>query len=59
MEMERVPAAGYEIIGLPVSGFDRHNPLRNIKVLYMAPVAQHDKSPRYRAALPSRHRNRE
>ena len=34
MEMERVPAAGYEIIGLPVSGFDRHNPLRNIKVLW-------------------------
>ena len=23
MEMERVPAAGYEIVGLPVSGFDR------------------------------------
>ncbi len=33
MEMERVPAAGYEIIGLPVAGFDRHNLLRNIKVL--------------------------
>lgn len=34
MEMQRVPAAGYEIIGLPVSGFDRHNPVRNIKVIY-------------------------
>ncbi|MDR0429160.1 MAG: undecaprenyldiphospho-muramoylpentapeptide beta-N-acetylglucosaminyltransferase [Tannerellaceae bacterium] len=33
MEMERIPAAGYKIIGLPVSGFDRSNPLRNLKVL--------------------------
>ncbi len=33
MEMERVPAAGYRIEGLPVSGFDRKNMLRNIKVL--------------------------
>ncbi|MDE7408008.1 MAG: UDP-N-acetylglucosamine--N-acetylmuramyl-(pentapeptide) pyrophosphoryl-undecaprenol N-acetylglucosamine transferase, partial [Muribaculaceae bacterium] len=34
MEMERVPAAGYDIIGLPVSGFDRKHLWRNIKVLY-------------------------
>ena len=34
MEMEKVPAAGYKIIGLPVSGFDRHNLLRNVKVLW-------------------------
>jgi UDP-N-acetylglucosamine--N-acetylmuramyl-(pentapeptide) pyrophosphoryl-undecaprenol N-acetylglucosamine transferase len=34
MEMERVPAAGYKITGLPVSGFDRKNMLRNIKVLW-------------------------
>ncbi len=34
MEMERVPAAGYEIIGLPVAGFDRRRPWRNIKVLW-------------------------
>ena len=34
MEMERVPAAGYRIQGLPVSGFDRKNLLRNIKVLF-------------------------
>lgn len=34
MEMERVPAAGYEIIGLPVSGFNRKNMLRNVKVLF-------------------------
>ena len=34
MEMERVPAAGYPIEGLPVSGFDRKNLLRNIKVVW-------------------------
>ena len=34
MEMERVPAAGYKIVGLPVSGFDRKRPWRNIRVLY-------------------------
>ena len=33
MEMERIPEAGYSIIGLPVTGFDRKNPLKNIKVL--------------------------
>ncbi len=33
MEMERVPAAGYEIKGLPVAGFDRRNLLRNFGVL--------------------------
>ena len=34
MEMEKVPAAGYRIIGLPVSGFDRKNLLKNFKVLF-------------------------
>lgn len=34
MEMERVPAAGYPIEGLPVSGFNRKNMLRNVKVLW-------------------------
>ena len=34
MEMQRVPEAGYPIVGLPVMGFDRSNPLRNIKVLW-------------------------
>lgn len=34
MEMQRVPAAGYKIVGLPVSGFDRKNLLRNIVVLW-------------------------
>lgn len=33
MEMERVPAAGYRIIGLPVQGFDRRRPWRNIAVI--------------------------
>jgi UDP-N-acetylglucosamine--N-acetylmuramyl-(pentapeptide) pyrophosphoryl-undecaprenol N-acetylglucosamine transferase len=33
MEMERVPAAGYAIVGLPVSGFDRSRPLNNFRVL--------------------------
>ncbi len=33
MEMERVPAAGYEIKGLPVAGFDRRNILKNFSVL--------------------------
>ena len=34
MEMERVPAAGYAIKGLPVCGFDRKHLLRNVKVLF-------------------------
>ena len=36
MEMTRVPAAGYEIKGLPVAGFDRKHLLKNVKVVYMA-----------------------
>ncbi len=34
MEMERVPEAGYEIVGLPVAGFDRKRLWRNIPVLW-------------------------
>ena len=34
MEMQRVPAAGYEIKGLPICGFDRKNLLRNFAVLW-------------------------
>ena len=34
MEMQRVPDAGYDIIGLPIAGFDRKNLLKNIKVLW-------------------------
>ena len=33
MEMQRVPAAGYPIKGLPVAGFDRKNLFKNIPVL--------------------------
>lgn len=33
MEMERVPQSGYPIIGLPVKGFDRSHPWRNIRVV--------------------------
>ncbi len=34
MEMQRVPAAGYNIVGLPVAGFDRKNLFKNISVLF-------------------------
>jgi len=34
MEMQRVPEAGYEIVGLPVSGFDRRRLWRNFKVMW-------------------------
>ena len=34
MEMHRVPAAGYEIKGLPICGFDRKHLLKNIAVLF-------------------------
>lgn len=33
MEMEKVPAAGYAIVGLPISGLDRTHVWRNIHVL--------------------------
>lgn len=34
MEMHRVPAAGYEIKGLPICGFDRKHLLKNVAVLF-------------------------
>ena len=34
MEMKRVPAAGYDIIGLQVAGFNRKNLFKNIPVLW-------------------------
>lgn len=33
MEMEKVPAAGYDIVGLPVRGFDRRRLWRNFGVM--------------------------
>lgn len=33
MEMQRVPAAGYEIKGLPIQGFNRKHLLKNVSVL--------------------------
>ena len=33
MEMEKIPAAGYKVIGLPVAGFDRKKLWRNFGVL--------------------------
>ena len=36
MEMEKVPAAGYKIIGLPVAGLYRSFTLKNITVLFKA-----------------------
>lgn len=34
MEMQRVPAAGYEIEGLPIKGFNRAHKLKNFSVLW-------------------------
>jgi len=34
MEMQRVPDAGYKIIGLPIQGFNRKNLMKNVVVLY-------------------------
>ena len=34
MEMERVPQAGYKIVGLPVRGFNRSQPWKNISVMW-------------------------
>lgn len=34
MEMERVPQAGYKIIGLPVRGFNRKQPWKNFSVVW-------------------------
>lgn len=52
MEMQRVPAAGYDIKGLPICGFDRKHLLKNISVMYkiwksqrMAKAIIHDFKP--------------
>ena len=41
MEMQRVPAAGYEIKGLPIAGFDRKHLLKNVAVLWKVLKSQH------------------
>ena len=41
MEMQRVPAAGYEIKGLPIAGFDRKHLLKNVSVLWKVMKSQH------------------
>jgi len=35
MEMEKVPAEGFEITGLPVAGFSRSLSVKNLKVIWM------------------------
>ena len=40
MEMQRVPEAGFPIKGLPICGFDRSNPLKNISVLFKVVKSQ-------------------
>ena len=45
MEMQRVPAAGYKIKGLPICGFDRQHKLKNIKVLFKIWKSQRRRSP--------------
>jgi len=34
MEMDKVPSAGYEIIGLPIAGFQRKNMFKNISFFF-------------------------
>ncbi len=41
MEMQRVPAAGYEIKGLPICGFDRKHLLKNVIVLFKIWKSEH------------------
>ena len=41
MEMQRVPAAGYDIKGLPICGFNRKHILKNISVLFKIWKSQH------------------
>ena len=41
MEMQRVPAAGYEIKGLPIAGFDRKHLLKNVSVMWKILKSQH------------------
>ena len=40
MEMQRVPDAGYDIVGLPIAGFDRKNLFKNFRVLWLIVKSQ-------------------
>ena len=40
MEMQRVPDAGYEIVGLPIAGFDCKNLHQNLRVLWLKTKSQ-------------------
>lgn len=40
MEMQRVPDAGYKIVGLPIAGFDRKHLWRNVAVLFKIAKSQ-------------------
>jgi UDP-N-acetylglucosamine--N-acetylmuramyl-(pentapeptide) pyrophosphoryl-undecaprenol N-acetylglucosamine transferase len=44
MEMERVPAAGYPIIGLPIEGLQRKLSFRNFMVLYKLAISMYKAS---------------
>ncbi len=51
MEMQRVPDAGYQIIGLPVAGFDRKHLWKNVAVLLKLVCSQW--KARHYPAIPS------
>lgn len=40
MEMQRVPQAGYDIIGLPIAGFDRKKLWKNLIVIFKIVISQ-------------------
>ncbi len=52
MEMQRVPDAGYQIIGLPVAGFDRKHLWKNVAVLLKL-VRSQWKARKHYPAIPS------
>lgn len=52
MEMEKVPAAGYRIVGLPVSGFDRAHLANNIRVAAVCSKASSLPKRRYGSSNP-------
>lgn len=53
MEMQRVPDAGYQIIGLPVAGFDRKHLWKNVAVLLKIGTQPMESTKHYPAIPPS------